>query len=167
MAIEPQRQGVAARLVEQDADACFSIWHQTLVCVFHGAASVEHVKLNSRLCRSLLEEARGPVTCISVIERSSPPPADRVRRELAVWSRDVVPRLAAAVMVAEGGGFRSALVRGVGVALTALMPHRVPFTFTTSVDDAVRVLGPYLPTRCGGPAELAAEIARIRAAWRP
>ena len=82
-----------------------------------------------KACRALLAERRRDVTYISVIERSSPAPSDTVRRELATWSRDVVTKLAVAAMVAEGGGFKNALVRGVGVALTLLAPHKVPFKF--------------------------------------
>ena len=73
-------------------------------------------------------------------------------------------RMTAAVIVAEGSGFRSALVRGVGVALTTLTPHRVPFKFCSDVDEAMIQLSPVVPTAFGGVAALKGAIEQLRAA---
>lgn len=162
MAIEAQPQGMAASLISNDEAFCLATWHQTVFFVFRAVASVEQMKRVSAACQSLLENSRGPVTCLAVVQRSSPPPVDVVRREMAIWSRNVVPKLAVAVIVAEGGGFRSALVRGVVVFLTTIVPHRVPFTLAASVAEAVEILAQYLPTASGGSTELSAEIARVR-----
>lgn len=159
---ETQRRGVPASLIATDADLCLATWHQTVIYVCRRVASVEHVKRLSAACQSLLETSRGPVTCLAVVERASPPPVDLVRREMAIWSRDVVPKLATAVIVPEGSGFRSSLVQGVVVFLTTIVPHQVPFKFAASVAGAAELLSRYLPTTSGGATELTAEIARIR-----
>jgi hypothetical protein len=111
----------------------------------------------------LLAQEGDPVTCLFVVEPSSPPPNDGARKELARFSRDIVRRMALAVIVAEGGGFRAALVRGVGVALTTLIPHSVPFKFVNTVDDAVVLLKPHLSLAAGGATGLLHALAEMRA----
>jgi hypothetical protein len=48
------------------------------------------------------------------------------------------------VVVAEGGGFRAALVRAVGVTLTTLLPHSSKFKFENDLDTTIRLLEPHL-----------------------
>ena len=160
-----QQPRLAAHVLLQDADACIATWHQTVVCVYRGPASLAHVALASKHCRAMVERNQGPATYFSIIERSSPAPTDEVRRVLAAWSRDVVSKMAAAVIVAEGGGFKNALVRGVGVALTALAPHRVPFKFSASSEEGVQLLSPHLPAEHGGAAGLQFAVDEVRASW--
>jgi len=160
-----QAPKVAARLVAQDSDHVVAIWHETVITVFHGAASLHQVLNITKVCEALLAEAQGAVTYLGVIERASPAPSETVRRALATWSRDVVPKTALAVIVVEGGGFKSALVRGVSVALTALLPHRVPFKFTGSVEEGAVLVAAFLPHKAGGAAELGLAIAELRQRW--
>jgi len=54
------------------------------------------------------------------------------------------------VVVAEGGGFRGALVRAVGVTLTTLMPHSSKFKFVNDLNAAARLIAPHLPPGSGG-----------------
>ncbi|MES1176141.1 MAG: hypothetical protein ABUL62_17600 [Myxococcales bacterium] len=160
-----QQPRVAARILLQDSDFCLASWHDTLFCVYRGPASVEHVTVSSKHCRALIERTKGKATYLSIIERSSPAPSEEVRRVLAVWSRDVVTKMTAAVIVAEGGGFKNALVRGVGVALTALVPHKVPFKFSSTAAEGVQLLARYLPPEQGGAAELVLAVEEVRANW--
>jgi hypothetical protein len=153
------------RIIVQDRDHFVALWHETVVCVFRGAPTLQHVLNMSNACKGLLEKRAARITYLSVIERSSPAPTDTVRRELAVWSRDVVTKLASAVIVAEGGGFKNALVRGVGVALTVLAPHQVPFKFTSSVEEGTTLLAPFLRGAGSGAADLLLAIAAGRALW--
>jgi hypothetical protein len=55
------------------------------------------------------------------------------RKTLAAFSRDGVSRMSTSVVVAEGGGFRSALVRAVGVTLTTILPHSSKFRFVNDL----------------------------------
>jgi len=156
---------IRARIIAQDADHFVATWHETVISVFSGAATLQNVLDISKACKALLDAGRGAVTYLSVVERSSPAPTETVRAELATWSRDIVTKLALAVMVAEGGGFKNALVRGVGVALTLLAPHKVPFKFAGSVEEGAALLAPLLPAEAGGVAELISVIAEERARW--
>lgn len=67
-----------------------------------------------------------------------------------------------AVVVAEGGGFRAALVRGVGIALSTMMPHRVPFKFVSEVEEALALLGPHLSKAGRGVAGLRDALGKLR-----
>jgi hypothetical protein len=160
-----QQPRVVARVLLQDANACLASWHETLFCVYRGPASIQHVTVTSQHCRALIERSKGQATYLSIIERSSPAPTEEVRRVLAEWSRDVVTKMAAAVIVAEGGGFKNALVRGVGIALTALVPHKVPFKFSSSAAEGVQLISRYLPAELGGAAALQLAIEEVRASW--
>ncbi|HYQ46931.1 MAG TPA: hypothetical protein VER11_33400 [Polyangiaceae bacterium] len=153
------------RIVAQDRDHFVADWHDTVVSMFRGAPTLQHVLNMSNACKALLEQRPAQVTYLSVIERSSPAPTETVRRELAVWSRDVVTKLALAVIVAEGGGFKNAIVRGVGIALTVVLPHQVPFKFTSSVEEGATLLGPFLPADSGGAMALISAVAAGRELW--
>ena len=157
-------QRVDAQIVAENVDYCLATWRQTVITLWVGPPTVDQVLRISAQCKLLLSNGKGPVTYLSVIERSSPAPTEPVRKEFAVWSRDVVSKLAMAVMVAEGGGFRGALVRGVGIALTALVPHKVPFKFASSVEEGLDLMGHVLPSP-GSAAELGEAIAELRRRW--
>ena len=116
----------------------------------------------SRVAREFMAEESRPVSYLSIVEASAPPPPDVARQELAKFSRDIVPKMAAAVIVAEGGGFRSAFVRGVGITLTMLMPHRVPFKFAGTVKDGAALIGPHLSPLSGGSVALVRVIEELR-----
>lgn len=152
-----------ARIVFKDPDFCIAVWQQTVIHVWRGAPTPENVATMVRTCNELLGNGRGPVTNLGIVERSSPPPEQPVRAALAEWSRDVVPKMAGAVLVAEGSGFRAALVRGVGLALTTLMPHRIPFKFVGSLEEAVEHLAPKLRPASGGAPALKTVVEQLRA----
>lgn len=155
---------VDAQIIAEDSDYCLATWRQTALALWVGPPTVDQVKRISAQCKLLLANGKGPVTYLGVIERSSPAPTDPVRKEFAIWSRDVVSKLSMAVMVAEGGGFRAALVRGVGIALTVLLPHQVPFKFVGSVEEGLDLMGRVLPPGAT-PAELGVAIAELRRRW--
>lgn len=150
------------RYLIRDRAYCAARHDQTLIVVWRGETTVAAIQAITASCEELLAAADGPATYIAVLERTSPAPSEPVRRVLARWSREVVPGFACAVIVAEGGGFRAALVRGVGVALTALVPHRVPFVFAGSAREGVERLAPFLLDGCT-PVDLSRSIERTRA----
>ena len=155
-----------AHVIAQDDAFCLARWYDTGLSVYRGAATVAHVQQTIALCEQMLRDSSKRITFVSIIERTSPAPAESTRRQLASWSSNQVPRMAAAVLVAEGGGFRGALVRGVGVALTALAPHKVPFKFASTVVEAGDLLAPHISSAHGGALELRLAIAELRAGWR-
>ena len=56
-------------------------------------------------------------------------------------------------------------MRGVGVALTVLAPHRVPFKFASTVEEASTLIAPFLAASTGGAAALASAVAEVRKRW--
>ncbi|HEY6081032.1 MAG TPA: hypothetical protein VIW29_19590 [Polyangiaceae bacterium] len=155
---------IAARIISVDEGFALATWNRTVIQMWRGPPAVENIAKMVAACEELLETGRDHTTLVSIVERGSPAPGEAARRALAAWSRDVVARMTAAVIVAEGSGFRSALVRGVGVALTALAPHRVPFRFCSDVDEAMALLSPTIPSAFGGVTALKGAIEQVRAA---
>jgi hypothetical protein len=155
----PERVSIQA----VDAAHASAIWARTVIVVWRGTPSLDRVQALNRFGRRFVGEGPGAATCLYIVEPSSPPPGDVARRELAVFSREIASKMALAVIVAEGGGFRASLVRGVGIALTALMPHRVPFKFVHDVEEALALLAPHLLPTSGGAAALEAAAAEVRA----
>jgi len=103
-----------------------------------------------------------PATMLFIVEASSPAPDEETRKNFATMSRDVVGKMAMGVIVSEGGGFRGALVRAVGVALTTIMPHRSPLKFVNDVETAVGLLKPHLVLSTGGVQGLLKAVADLR-----
>jgi len=146
---------------------CFGTWNKVFISLWRLAATPEGVSEMNRMVRVfILEEQRagpGPVHFLGVVEPTSPPPNDVAREALATFSRDTIPKMGVAVLVAEGGPFRSAFVRAVGVALTTLMPHRVPFKFVTTVEEAGPHFSQYLLPSMGGVEALRRAVDELRA----
>jgi hypothetical protein len=142
---------------------CFATWDRVLIEIWRLAVSAEIVAERNRIARMFMLEERQPISSLSIIEPLSPPPSDSARAELATFSRDLVPKMGVAVIVAEGGGFRAALVRGVGITLTTLMPHRVPFKFVHDVQEATVILAQHLSPAAGGAAGLERAVHDLRA----
>jgi hypothetical protein len=117
----------------------------------------------NQIARELVAKDSLRASYFSIVEPSSPPPNDKARAELARFSRQIVPDMAAAIIVAEGGGFRASLVRAVGVTLTMLLPHRVPFKFPSNVEDGITLIAPHLSPGAGGAHGLRRALADVRA----
>jgi hypothetical protein len=107
-------------------------------------------------------ESRIPVCSIALIESTSPAPDEDARSALSNFYREFSPKMAQTIVVAEGGGLRGALVRGVGAALSRLAPRRLPFKFVGDVDAACRLVEPHLSKSTGGASELIYRIASLR-----
>jgi hypothetical protein len=146
-----------------DASHCVAIWARTLIQIWRGVATAEATAEMNRIAAALVKADPFPATSLFVVEATSPPPEDQPRKEFAKFSRDIVSQMSIAVIVAEGGAFRSAIVRAVGVTLTALMPHRVPFRFVGDLKTGVELLDPYLPLRSGASPALLRAVEDLRA----
>jgi hypothetical protein len=112
--------------------------------------------------RSLMAKHQERVCFLGIVEPTSPPPDEGARAELARFSQEVVPGLAVAIIVGEGGGFRMSLVRAVGITLTTLLPYRVPFKFLSNVKSAMPLIVPHLSSEAGGADDLELALAEIR-----
>lgn len=137
-------------------------WGRTFIQVWRGAPTAKASARINDLAAGFVACSPSPATCLWVIEAKSPPPDDATRKNFAAFSRDLVASMQLAVIVAEGGGFRGALVRGVGAALTTILPHRSRFKFVDDVATAAELLAPYLTAGSGGPEALLRVIADAR-----
>lgn len=153
---------VDLEIIVRTRDHSIAVWNNVVIDIWRGAATATEQRKVQDACEAAA--ARGAACYLGIVERDSPPPDEAARAQLAKWSRDTVPKLAAAAIVAAGGGFRAAMVRGVGVALTALMPHRVPFKFFGTVDEGCYYIAQKLPREAGGVAALREAVETLRAA---
>jgi hypothetical protein len=156
------RVDAAAIVRVRDADHCVATWHRVFISVWRFRTPSGAIANMLRLLRAFMAEHGDPVTMVMIIESTSGVPDAGGRAELAALSRDLVPKMSVAVIVPEGGGFRVATVRGVAIALTVLMPHKVPFKFVDTVSQASVVIAPYLRKATGGPAAFASAVATMR-----
>ncbi|HET7544452.1 MAG TPA: hypothetical protein VFK05_31490 [Polyangiaceae bacterium] len=139
------------------------VWETTLIQIWRGAPTKALTANANRIADGLIAESATPASSLFIVESGSPPPDDETRKTLAAFSRDIVSRMSISVVVAEGGGFRSALVRGVGVALTMILPHSSKFKFVNDVSSGVRLLEPHLKPGTGGAKGLLEAVDELRA----
>lgn len=153
------------RLITRSLDADHGVftWDRVLIQVWRLGITADAV---DALERVTLEYAReqpgGKISSLSIIERTSPPPAEHVRRDLSRFYKNLGPHLHEAIVVAEGGGFRAALVRGVGLALSSLAPNSLPFRFVDTIGSASMAIAPHLSPGAGGASGLLAVVERAR-----
>lgn len=138
-------------------------WGSTLILIWRGSpTAAAFIEING-IAAEFLASSAIPVSCLFIVERSSAPPGDEARKELAQFSREFVSRMSLCTVVAEGGGFRAALVRAVGVTLTTIMPHKSKFKFVNDMDEAVRLLERHLKPGTGGAKALLDAAEELRA----
>lgn len=138
-------------------------WDRVFLLLWRGEATAQAVENMARIAAPWVrQQGTGTATTLSIIESSSPPPTDRVRPLLMAFYRDLAPSMRRPLIVAEGSGFRGALVRGVGTAVSALAPSLLPFQFPASVNDAVATIAPSLSPRSGGAPALVEVVAFLR-----
>jgi hypothetical protein len=85
-----------------------------------------------------------------------------VRKELSAFFKELAPQMRHQLFVGEGSGFRAALVRGVGLAVSTIAPSLLPFKFAGSLDEAAVIIAPQLSPKAGGAEGLKAAVAFLR-----
>jgi hypothetical protein len=147
-----------------DTDHCITTWDRVLIAVWRYAATREAITGWGAISRAFhAEQPQGRKYCsISIVERTSPPPGEHVRGDLSRFYRELVPQVHEAIIVPEGGGFRAAMVRGVGVALSTLAPRALPFKFVESIQSAATLVGPHLSPTAGGVSRLVSAVDATR-----
>jgi len=145
------------------ASTIIGTWDRLLLAIWRGEATSEAAQKLLKAGRDFVA-ARGahPVNYLAIIESRSPPPADKVRKELSACFREFAPAMKHQIFVGEGSGFRAALVRGVGLAVSTLAPSLLPFKFAGSLDEAALTIAPHLSTQAGGAEGLKAAVAQLR-----
>lgn len=148
-------------LVADDAHVV-ATWGRTFIQIWRGPPSASASARVNELASAFVSASPLPATSLWVVEAKSPSPDDATRKNFATFSRDIVSQMKMSVVVAEGGGFRGALVRAVGAALTTILPHRSRFKFVDDVGYAAELMGPYLVAGSGGPEALQRAAAEAR-----
>lgn len=133
-----------------DKNHCIATWDRVLIQVWYLDTTSLAVANLGKIARAFVAETKHPVSSIAIVERTSPGPAESVRAELSEFYKSMSPQLKEAIVVAEGGGFHGALVRGVGITLSMLAPKALPFKFVSSVNEATAIIAPHLSPVAGG-----------------
>lgn len=124
--------------------------------------TAESVETLRRVGKAFVAANREPVSTLSIVESTSPAPSDKLRGALSAFYRELAPQMKEQIVVAEGSGFRSALVRSVGLALSAIAPKSLPFKFVGGVEEAAILIRPHLSPASGGAAGLQDAIKQVR-----
>jgi hypothetical protein len=146
-----------------DRNHVVGTWDRVLIQVWRGEVTPDAVQRLAEAGRDLVGKHEGAVcSSLSVIESTSPPPNDRVRPLLSSCYRELAKGMPLQLFVAEGSGFRAAIVRGVGVAVSTFAPSLLPFKFASTVREAALAIAPRLSPRAGGSEALVKAIAELR-----
>jgi hypothetical protein len=145
-----------------DKDHCVALWDRVLVQVWHFATTASAIAQLDTVARAYIAQVKGPISSIAIVERTSPPPGDEVRTLLSRFYRELAPQMSQQIVVADGGGFRGAIVRAVGLTLSTLSPGTLPFRFVGSVQEATALVAPYLTPRAGGEPALRRVLEGVR-----
>jgi hypothetical protein len=146
-----------------DAAHIVATWGRTLIQIWRGIPTAVASAEVNEIANKFVDASSSPANSLFIVESRSPGPDDATRKNFATFSRDIVSRMSIALIVAEGGGFRGAFVRAVGVTLTTMMPHRSLFKFVNDVETAAQLLSPHLLPGSGGPLELVRVVEALRA----
>jgi hypothetical protein len=145
-----------------DKDHCVAVWDRVLVQVWHFATTGSAVAQLDAVARAYITQIKSPISSIAIVERTSPPPGDEVRTLLSRFYRELAPQMSQQIVVADGGGFRGAIVRAVGLTLSTLSPGTLPFRFVGSVQEATTLVAPHLSVAAGGEKALRRVVDGVR-----
>jgi hypothetical protein len=147
-----------------DKDHCVATWDRVLIQIWRAETPVEAVIRLDRIAHTFMAAEPRRISSLAIIEATATPPNHVARAALSKFYRELSPEICAAIVVAEGGGFRAAFVRGVGITLSTLAPRALPFKFVGTVTEATALLAPYLSTT-GGNKALLDQIAGLRSEY--
>jgi hypothetical protein len=81
---------------------------------------------------------------------------------MSAFFRNLSPNFTHRFVIAEGGSFRMALVRSVGVDLSNLGPQPIPFTYTNSIQQTAELIAPVLSPESGGAIGFVLTLTKLR-----
>jgi hypothetical protein len=146
-----------------DRDHCVATWDRVLLQIWRLEVTAAAVDNLYKIGRLFVSEHQVPLNMLTIVEATSPAPSDKVRASLSTFYRELSPNMKEQIIVAEGSGFRAALVRSVGIALSTIAPRSLPFKFVGSVDEAAAMIRPHLGPSSGGIEGLHQAIREVRA----
>jgi hypothetical protein len=145
---------------------CIATWDRLLLQIWRLEVTAEAVDNLRKVSRAFVAESKQPVSSLAIVESTSPPPSDKLRIALSDFYRELAPQMEEQIVVAEGSGFRAALVRSVGLALSTVAPKSLPFKFVGGVEEAGILIRPHLTPAAGGIVGLQRAIKDVRAKMR-
>ncbi len=129
---------------------CIATWDRVLLQLWRREVTPDAIENLASIGRTFVATSPGSTCSLAVIESTSPPPSDKLRSALSAFYREMAPHMREQIIVAEGSGFRAALVRSVGLALSAIAPSSLPFKFVGGIDEAAALIRPHLSSGAGG-----------------
>jgi hypothetical protein len=153
----------SAKIRELDREHCVATWDRVLLQIWRLEVSAQAVDRLYKIGHAFISEHSVPLTMLTIVEPTSPAPSDKVRASLSALYRELSPHMKEQIVVAEGSGFRSALVRSVGIALSTIAPRSLPFKFVSSVDEGAAMIRPHLSPAADGVDGLHRAIREVRA----
>lgn len=118
-------------------NVCIALWRKDSVMTRFTVQREALVAMADRL--------PGKVGFLCVVEPTSGPPGDEVRRATSRMFDELDTKLKAIAMIIEGTGFRSALVRSVASGIVMLSRKRtVPISYLATVTEGVSWLGQHV-----------------------
>jgi hypothetical protein len=122
-------------IVTAELDAvCIAVWRKDSV--------MPRFMVQRQALLDLADRFPGNAGFLCVVEPTSGPPGEEVRRATSRMFDDLGERLKAIAMVIEGTGFRSALVRSVASGIVMLSRKRtVPISYLATVAEGVQWMG--------------------------
>ena len=146
-----------------EASHCIAIWDRVLLSIWRLEVTAKAVRDMHEIGARFVAETRGPLCALSIVEPTSPAPGEKLRASLSAFYRELAPSTKQQIVLPEGSSFRVALVRSVGVALSAIARGSLPFKFVGSVEEAGALISPYLSPSAGGAEGLQRAIREVRA----
>jgi hypothetical protein len=145
---------------------CIATWDRLLLQIWRLEVTAEAVDNLRKLTRAFVYDSKQPVSSLAIVESTSPAPSDKLRGALSAFYREFAAQMKEQIVVAEGSGFRAALVRSVGLALSTVAPTSLPFKFVGGVEEAALLIRPHLTPTAGGVVGLQQAIKDVRAKMR-
>ena len=149
-----------------EANYCIATWDRLLLQIWRLDVTAEAVNTLRKTSAAFVYESKQPVSSLAIVESTSPAPSDKLRVALSDFYRDFAPQMKEQIVVAEGSGFRAALVRSVGLALSTVAPKSLPFKFVGGVEEAAILIRPHLTPAAGGVVGLQQAIKDVREKMR-
>jgi hypothetical protein len=141
---------IAPHIRHATPNYCIATWDRVLLQIWRREVTPDAIESLSSIGRAFVATSAGPTCSLALIESTSPPPTDKLRGALSAFYREMAPHMREQIIVAEGSGFRAALVRSVGLALSAIAPSSLPFRFVGGIDEAAALIRPHLTAGAGG-----------------
>lgn len=136
--------------VKMDPDHATMVASPFAVLVWRGHTHADAIRgLEPLGAKAMAQSPRG-IGLICVVEPGTPPPSADTRKLSVIVNERLITRGAVGVaIVIPGGGFSSAMYRGIVTGMSLISGHSYPFRVFESTGDAVRWLSSQLGMKAG------------------